>query len=178
MISESKIVPVARILKTHGIQGELNCETDIDYECFAALPCLFVLMDGLYVPFYVASLRRRGTAGVLLRFEGVGDSTRAAAFTGKVLYAEADKVPSDDDNDGGDGFYVEDLIGCNVIADGVDIGVIEDYDDTTSNMLLMVRMPDKRIVHIPAADEFFEEIDLETRSVRLTLPEGLVDLND
>ncbi len=172
MIDRTLLEPVASVVKPHGIHGEYNCSLFVDYEVFEALPCLFLELDGLYVPFFVKSLRPRGPQSMLLTLH----DAPATSIAGKDILAKKADLP-DEDLDGQDGFYITDLIGFNVEADGAAVGVLEDFDDSTANLLMLVRTPAGEIVRIPAADEFFVAVDPDARSISLELPEGLLELN-
>lgn len=176
MKKQEELTPVATVLKTHGVRGEVNCETDIDSEDFASLRCLFVQLDGLMVPFFIRSARPRGPYGVLVTFEGIDSDSRASVFTGHTLYAEKDMIEDEDDTEDG-GFYLNDMIGWEVFADGERLGLLEDVDDSTVNVLMLVRGDKGELIHIPAADEFFTAVEPDRRTIRLDLPEGLVNLN-
>ena len=171
MIAKSMLEPVATVVKTHGIHGELNCTLFVDYDILEQLPCLFVELDGLWVPFKVKSLRRRGPESVLLTFYD--------SLVGHDIMARCSDLPDDDRGDDvEDGFYLSDIIGFEVETDGKPIGVLDDFDDSTANLLMFVSTPAGKIVRIPAADEFFVEVDTDSKIIRLDLPEGLLELNN
>lgn len=178
MIAAGNLVAVASVLKTHGIHGELNCELDINFYEFSQLACVFVELDGLYVPFFTSSLRQRGQFGILVSFCDLTDSAKAAALVGKELMAKKEDLPEyDDEDEEADGFYLADLVGYSISADGTGIGVLEGIDDSTANLLMLVRTPAGDILHIPAADEFFTDVDSKIQTIELSLPQGLLDIN-
>ena len=57
-------------------------------------------------------------------------------------------------------------------ADGKEIGTIATIDDTTANVLF--ELEDGKL--IPVAEEFIKTIDSDKREIRVTLPEGLLEL--
>ena len=70
------------------------------------------------------------------------------------------------------------LLGYKAFADdGKPIGTVEDIDDSTENVLLIISRDDGDTIYVPAADEFITAVDDDARTVTLSLPEGLVDLN-
>lgn len=77
----------------------------------------------------------------------------------------------DDENDE---FYLEDLIGFRVRI-GTLKGKITDYYDSEANPLFEVEIGGKRIL-VPAVEEFIAGIDFEGRTVKMVLPEGLIEL--
>lgn len=174
MILRREIEPVGRIIKTHGIKGELNAEWLADVEP-AELRCLIFDIDGIFVPFFLSSSRPRGTESYLLTFDGIDDERKAASLTGHDIYALRDELP---EQQARDGFYADDLIGFATIANGKPLGTIEAYDDSTANVLFIVRRADGRQTYIPAAAEFIDSIDGEARTIAMTLPQEILTIND
>ena len=168
--------PVARISKSFGREGELIATLYASFpDTFdpAADP-LFATVDGLVVPLYCDRFERRGRSSALLRFADLDTERRAAMLLGLELSAEQQGETADSDE-----FYMEDLIGFRVTAAGRK-GEIVDYYDSEANPLFEIELTDadgaRRRALVPAAEEFFARIDFERQTVKLVLPEGLLDL--
>ena len=131
---------------------------------------MFVRIDSLDVPLWCERFERRGAAGALAEFADWDTARRASELVGLELFVEADEERSDDE------FYMEDLIGFAADVDGRQ-GEVTDYYDSEANPLLGVTI-DGREYLVPAVGEFIAEIDFEGRRLRMTLPEGLLSLND
>ncbi|MDE6048682.1 MAG: ribosome maturation factor RimM [Paramuribaculum sp.] len=172
MIKPSEITEIGTFLKPHGIKGEIAAEIDLDAEEVTALSCIICEIDGIFVPFFIDSVRSKGRDTVLLTIDGVTDEKQAAAFTGKNIYAKADEVASDDDEDG---LYVTDMEGFTILtAEGDEVGIIDRIDDTTANILFIVSTPSGDTVYIPAAEEFIQALDPDKKTIVMDLPEGLI----
>lgn len=132
---------------------------------------LFVRIDSLDVPLWCERFERRGAAA---RWRSSPTGIRRGEppnWWGANLFVEADEERSDDE------FYMEDLIGFAADVDGRQ-GEVTDYYDSEANPLLGVTI-DGREYLVPApSGEFIAEIDFEGRRLRMTLPEGLLSLND
>ena len=66
MIAADNLIEIGRFGKPHGIKGELSAiipDFDIDPE---TLPCIFVELDGLMVPFFIIAVRTKGSESFLL----------------------------------------------------------------------------------------------------------------
>ena len=76
-------------------------------------------------------------------------------------------------------FYASDLIGFKVndMTHGV-IGEISDINDSTQNILFIVKTPDGKELMIPVADEFILSIDPENETVNTDIPSEILTLND
>lgn len=178
MITEQQLMPIGKFLKTHALKGELNMYIDIDSDFISEGYPLVVRLDGIFVPFYVATARPKATFTMLVRLDGVSSEEEARKFVNHEVYAlrsdlaeflgcDEEELEEDTGN----------LLGYKAFADdGTPIGTVEDIDDSTENVLLIISR-DGDTIYVPAADEFITAVDDDARTVTLSLPEGLVDLN-
>lgn len=175
MIKRSEILEIGRLLKPHGVKGEITVELfgDID---MLALKCVIVDIDGIFVPFFVQSVRPKTTDTCLVKFDNLDSDTEVSMLSLKPLYALKEEVEIDDgDND--DGFYAGDLIGFTAVnPNGETIGTIADINDDTENTLFIIETGSGESLLVPVAAEFISDIDSENNIVKLDLPEGLSDL--
>lgn len=166
------MLKVARINKLFGTDGGLVLTLYTDFpDDFDTSTPLFVKVDALDVPLYIERIEYRGQTGAVVRFDDIDSPRRAEEFLGKELY-----IAQDDEGTTDEEFYMEDLIGFTVEAQGLH-GEISDYYDSEANPLLGIMFEgydEERLV--PAAEEFFLHIDFEYRHVRMQLPEGLLEL--
>lgn len=172
MIRENEITSVGSFLKPHGIKGEIAAELDIDCEDVDNLTCIICEMEGIYVPFFINNARSKGRDTVLLTVDGVKDEKEAAMFTGKTIYALSSEVEQEGI---GEGIYVTDLAGFTVIEEGTGtVGIIDYVDDSTANILFVVKDKDGETVYIPAAEEFITGLDPDDKTITMRLPDGLL----
>ena len=162
------LLSVARVSKLFGVEGGvlLNLYTTFPDD-FSTEEPLFVKIDSLAVPLFCDRFERRGKTHALATFADIDSARRAEEFIGRELYLEHE----DDENDE---FYLEDLIGFRVRI-GTLKGEITDYYDSEANPLFEVEIGGKRIL-VPAVEEFIAGIDFEGRTVKMVLPEGLIEL--
>ena len=176
MILSNELTAIGILIKPHGIKGEITMRIDCDIDV-ESLQCIVLNMDGIYVPFFINSLRPRSSESVLITVSGIDTETKAQELCGKdvfALKADLQHLFTEDDSDG---FYLSDLVGFSLKTDDNHIlGVIEDYDDSTENWLLIVKNAQSTI-YIPIVEEFIVDIDYNQRILTMNLPEGLVDLN-
>ena len=129
---------------------------------------LFVEIGSLAVPLYMDSFERRGVSGANVRFADFDNTRRAEELIGKELYMELEEERDDDE------FYMEDLIGFKVQA-GKLRGEIVDFYDSEHNPLFGVDFGEGERL-IPAAEEFIAAIDFDKQTIKMILPEGLLEL--
>jgi 16S rRNA processing protein RimM len=115
--------------------------------------------------------------GVVLHFAGVDSITAAEELKGFVVaIPRANRVRLDEGE-----AYIADLVGCTLIdVDGASqaaVGVIDDVDRTSGPVALLVVHRDGKEILVPFAKSYLRRIDLESKRVEMSLPDGLVDLN-
>lgn len=175
MIERSQLAEIGAFNKPHGIKGEISAVFDpVLLDHVASFGHVFVELDGLMVPFTVLSARPKGSETLLLTLKGVGDEKMAARLASRPIYIEKALLPDDGEDD--EGFYLDDLIGFNLDDDGTPVGKIVGYDDSTANVLFLVERPGGDVCMIPASSDLIEDVDVESGTISMSLPEGLVNL--
>jgi 16S rRNA processing protein RimM len=125
----------------------------------------------------------RNAGRIVLHFVGVETIEQAEQLAGKeVLVPLTERLPLDDG-----AAYVSDLIGSTVYDRGVALGVVESVQFPTSPdgtrrleeaaPLLAILSPEGDEILVPFASAFLLELDLPAKSIRMALPEGLVEIN-
>ena len=172
MIFESDLRPIGKLLKPHGICGEITAllMDDIDLR---QLSCIILQLDGIFVPFFLRAVRPKSSETDLVLIDGVNDEAQAARLCPNEFFALADELPETGDSDG---VYTADMIGFAVEANGTALGKIVEIDDTTANYLFIIEKNNGERCLIPVADEFITGLDADTRRLSLDLPQGLLDL--
>jgi 16S rRNA processing protein RimM len=169
-------ITLARVVKTQGRRGE------VAGEIYSDVPGRFAVgMKLLALPREPNKIRRELEVqdfwphkGLLVfKFAGVDSISEAEMLLGFEL-----QVPQSQRSELQAGWnYVSDLVGCSVLDRGRDIGRIEDVEFGAGEApLLMVRDVARR-VEIPFAEAYLDSVDLERRQVRMSLPEGLLEVN-
>jgi len=109
----------------------------------------------------------------VVHFAGVDDRNAAEALRGQTLTIDVDptELPEDPEE-----FYDHQLVGLKVaLEDGSLIGVIGEVIHLPSQDLLSVKRKGDTEVLIPFVMEFVPEIDLDTKTVTIKPPPGLLN---
>ena len=175
MISNFEFVTLARVVKTQGRNGEVAAEVHTDVpERFRPEMKVFGLG---------ASDKRRGLEieaiwphkGLLVfKFRGINSISQAEELVGCEL-----QIPRSERATLERGWtYVSDLIGCSLLDHGRDIGCIDDVQFGAGEApLLVVADQTGRKFEVPFAEAYLETVDVGRRQVRMSLPEGMFDIN-
>ncbi len=171
-MSYASFVEVGFIQRTHGIKGELqvawNDTLNLTQE---NIESVFVEIDGIPIPFFINSLRQKTEESSIVKFDDVDDIQSADELVGYKLMLPSDLIPEDDD------IELKDLVGYTVTStSGQTIGLIENYEEFNLNSIYYIKTPEGKEVIIPATDDLIVEFDVDTKTVLMEIPEGLLDL--
>lgn len=172
MIKKSEVVKIGFFTKPHGVSGELRLE--FEGGVFNPIPSDYIIcdMEGILVPFFIESYRLGGGNTGYVKFERVDNLAYANRFMGVSVYLPNTHVEEEVEYN-----PYDDIIGF-AISDKTqgDIGVIHDVDETTSNVLFVVKHGNREIL-IPVHENLILSIDQENEIIYVDLPEGLIDLD-
>ncbi len=171
-------VTLARILRPRGLRGEVTAEILTDFP--ERLPSLreVWLADGRNAPRRIKVQRcwlsssRGGQA--IFHFAGVENVDAAEHLRGcevQVPLEQRAKLEAGS-------YYVDALVGCEVWEAGAAaaMGAVRAVEFPGGVALLAVETSEGEVL-VPLAAEFCVRIDVKTKRIDVTLPEGLRDLN-
>ncbi len=165
---------VARISKLYGASGEAVITLLPSFpEDFSLSEPIFIKVDSLSVPLYFDSFERRGRSSAVVKFADLDSERRIMEFMGSFLL-----LPEVGDEEIDDEFFMEDLEGFAVELLGGEepiSGVLSSYIHSEANPLFELEIGGREVL-VPAVEEFIHSIDFDSRIIRFTLPEGLLDL--
>ena len=166
MTPTANLQKVAKVLKSNGTDGELLISFfAMDPEDLEISEPVFILFDGLPVPFFVQSLRRRGQNKALVHLNGIYDLKDCEEVCGKDIY-----LPADAEAAYGEGDFSF-LVGWELRDAGKSLGRIADFVDIPGNPCL--ELEDGRLV--PLHEDFITAVDEDAAVVEMELPSGLLD---
>ena len=180
--SEPRFLAVGRILRPHGLRGEVRVEIHTDY------PERFALYDRVYLAAAevdsrpsallsaAPSMTRYALEGhrfhgglVLLKLAGIDDRTQAEALRDLWVWIAPDQAAPLDEGE----VYLHDMLDLQVVTDeGEELGHIQQIIDTGANPVYVVRGLRGEIL-LPDTDEVILDVDLEAQRVTVHLIEGL-----
>ncbi len=167
-----ELVTIGRVVKAHGIRGEVAVDVQSD------VPGRFAAGTAVQLagrPNTITSSRPH-QGRLLVLFEGVTDRTGAELLRGQLITAP--RVPLDDSEH----FFAHELVGLAVEAeDGRDLGTVSaliELPPAAGYDLLEVRRDDGSTWLLPDVDDHVEVAQDPDGTLRLIVidpPEGLID---
>lgn len=167
------LVAIGTLARPHGVHGEIR----VHY--YAESPLLLsgeiYLQAGTLPPRKVEIQTMRLHQGVpLVRFVDVPDRTAAEHLRGQIVLVPYERLPELEEDE----TYLTDLLGLPVYLDatGKQIGILDHVLFQGEQETWCILTPEGKEILLPAVPEFVAEIDLEAESIRITPPEGLLEI--
>ena len=174
MGTDTFLFALGRIVKPHGIRGEVQVYSYSDVDYFLDYKDIFV--QGKYgdkVPQRVIKARIKKGQSVVLTLEGVVDRTQAGFFVGKEIFLDKAKLLPLAEGE----YYWHEIEGLSVVsAEGEELGILSDVLTTGAHDVYVVK-GDKGEILVPAVEQMVKKIDLKKGVMKVDLPPGLVEAN-
>ena len=167
---------VGRILKAHGIRGEVavDVRTD-DPQRRYAVGARLDTDPPERGPLTITRIRWQ-SGRPLIAFEGVADRTVAEQLAGTLLVADSSTAPATDDPDE---FWDHDLVGLRVeTGTGEPLGTVTEVLHLPGGDTLAVTRPDESELLIPFVTAIVPTVDVRGGRVVVDPPPGLLDLSE
>ena len=176
MAGYDNLQQVAQVLKSNGTDGELVMGfREIAPEDINLKEPVFIVFDGLPVPFYIESFTKRGNTKALVRLTGIGSMEDVEEITGKAVYIEEDQLPEMSLED--DGYAA--LVGWMLLTPAedeealIEVGEITDFLDIPKNPCIGVETENGAVM-IPLHEDFILSVDPEYQEIIMQIPAGLL----
>jgi 16S rRNA processing protein RimM len=163
-------VAIGRLWRTRGNRGELLGELDSsDPDRERKLREVALEVDGRRQVMRVEETWRHDGRPVF-KFEGIDSISDAEKWEGAEMLVPASEVEPPEEG----AFSYADLVGCKVVGGAV-IGVVTEVEAYGGAPLLKLEVADGREILIPFARSICKVIDVASKTIRVELPEGLLE---
>jgi len=166
---EPRFIAIGRIVRPHGLRGELSIKVLTDFpERFDTIEVVY-LGDSQRANIWQVVATRWNKNRILLTLQGCEDRTTAEGLRGllvQIPIEEAMSLPEDE-------YYPHELIGLDVVTvDGEELGRISDIIFTNANEVYVVVGPRGQVL-LPAIADVIDHVDLDAGQISVRLMEGL-----
>jgi len=173
MRDSEELIPVGKIIATHGIKGQLKIHSySGNFESLsAARSVVLKSSDGTLREIDLKSFNAN-SGKFIIGLKGLDDINVVKPLVGNELCLKRCNLPDLSEDE----YYWSDLIGLQVVTDeGILLGTIADIFETGSSDIYVVRNG-KREFLIPAIGDVVKQVDLDSGKIVITPLEGLLDL--
>jgi 16S rRNA processing protein RimM len=170
---EPRYLAVGRVLRPHGLQGELRVEIITDYpERLRQHACFYLASPDSpeVVRRYPVEAMRQHKGALLLKLDGCDDRDAAEELRGMLVQVPLeDAVPLEEGE-----YYHFQLVGLRVeTEDGQWLGQLVEVLSTGANDVYIVRGPRGELL-LPAVDDVVRELDLASKRMVVRLMRGML----
>lgn len=155
-----------RISKTHGYSGVMVLISEYPFDDdLENLQEIFVMIDGLPVPFPVECLASWTETSARIKLEFIDSQEEAMKIVGCDVYADIKKYETEPGLNQWNGFTVHDTTHGK-------IGVIKQIENFKGNIVLQVTGDDDREILISLFPELVTAIDNQNKILHIAAPAG------
>jgi len=157
------LILLAQIGAPHGIKGEVRVKPFGEADMLDQYGKLET-SDGRKLK--IKRMRVQKTM-LVVKFEGINSRDEAEPLNGIELFVDRIKLPDPEDDE----FYVSDLIGMTVNADGKEIGIVKDVPNFgAGDMLEIEPAGGGATFYLPFTEKVVPEINFEKSVLRVVRP--------
>ena len=154
------MLQIAKILKSNGTDGGLLIGVrDIEVGQIDLQEPVFIVFDGLPVPFFIQDLQQRGTSKAIIHLNDITSLADAEEVVGRAVYIEGEWEEEEE----------LDFTGWTLLNRGVRVGTVTGMEPIPGNLCLYVGD-----ALVPLHEDLILSADAATRTLDLDLPEGLL----
>ena len=164
---------VGYIIKPHGLKGEVQILLDVDNPReYTALESVFVRQGQDLVPFFLESISINQDKAIV-KFEDIDDVDQAKSIKSQELFMPLATLPELPD----DKFYFHELEGF-LVEDEVTgvLGEVTNLIEAGNQKLLAVAHPSGKEILLPFNDELITSFKKRSKLIKMSVPEGLIDI--
>jgi len=173
---ENNYLRIAKIKSAHSLDGKLKIYVISDIaERFEKGNSVYLKLKEEYKKYVISSFNPVKKRTALLKLEGVSDRNNAEILEGVEIFidkAVAESIRSELDEDS---FFYQDIIGCKVLYQGRDFGIVTDIFEGGSGDLLVIEDKNKKTVLVPFVDQMVDTGKIAEGMIEITPVEGLLD---
>ena len=181
MAGSDNLQQIAQVLKSNGTDGELVLGfREIAPEDINLNEPVFIVFDGLPVPFYIESFSKRGNTKALVRLTDICSMEDVEEIAGKAVYVEEESLPEMSLEEDGYaaliGWLLLALVGEDIDEEDMEveeIGEITDFVDIPNNPCIEVETKNGAVM-IPLHEDLILSVDPENLEIIMQIPAGLL----
>lgn len=171
-MTKDKCFYVGRIVKTHGIKGEVTLRIDNeDFDEIEELDYFLLDVNDAMIPFFVENIGFHSNKAFVL-FQDMKTLEAASQLVGRAAYLPLELLPERSGND----FYSHEVVGFLVVDEvNGELGRVEEIIEYPTQSLIQV-MKDGKEILIPIHDDIIKDVDREGCKIFIKAPIGLIDM--
>jgi len=168
-----ELIPVGKIIGTHGIKGQMKLHSfSGNADSLSAVRSVTLKSPGGALQEFAIDCFKANAGKFIIGLKGFDDINQVQQFLGSELCLKRGQLPGLEENE----YYWSDLIGLQVFTDdGILLGSVADIFETGSSDIYVVRGEEREYL-IPAIADVIKSVDPAGGRIVITPLDGLLDL--
>ena len=163
------LVTIGRVLKSHGVQGELLVQVaNMYHRSLESCRALFLDIDGNKVPFMLESWQPVDE-NYIVKLKHIDDRSESVRMHGSAVMINRSELV-----DVGEAPVLPDLSGFVIEHDQGAALIIQRLEELPQQTMMVCKAEDDLEVMIPLVEQWIVNIDEDRQVIHMELPEGLV----
>lgn len=159
-------VYIGKIVKTHGIKGELRIKSDFEKKELVFKPGFLLYIGKGYVPEEIVTYRKHKDFD-MVTFKGYDNINQVLNYVKMNVYAKREDLDLQKED-----YLLQDLVGLNVLENGEVLGKVSDIVYNGSSILLYIDAVQN--FYIPYQNHFVKRVDLQEHVIEVENAKGLI----
>ncbi len=171
-MTKDKCFYVGKIVKTHGLKGEVTLRIDNEqFDDIEELNYFLLDVNEQLIPYFIEDIAYHSNKAFVL-FQDLKTLEAANQFVGKSAYLPLDLLPEKEGNE----FYSHEVVGYLVVDEEKgEIGNVNEIIEYPTQSIIQIIKDGKEIL-IPIHDDILKDVNREEKKIYIKAPNGLIDM--
>ena len=171
-MTKDKCFYVGKIVKTHGLKGEVTLRIDNEqFDDIEELNYFLLDINDKLIPFFIEDITYHSNKAFVL-FQDLMTLEAASQLVGTTTYLPLELLPEKTGND----FYSHEVIDYLVVdAEKGELGKVNDIIEYPTQSLIQIIKDEKEIL-IPIHDDIIKDVNREEKKIYIKAPNGLIEM--
>ena len=172
MNSIEDLIPIGKVLKAHGLKGELKISLfDVSSKILLEGINLWFYEDNCYQNYKLEKLRG-SSKNIIVKLSEINDRNNVVAFLNKKIFLSKNDYPEPDENN----YHLSDLINLEIFDENNNsYGFVCDAIKLPGNNVLIFKYENKEIM-VPIVDYFIELFDFKKKVIKVKNINSLLEI--
>lgn len=171
-MTKDKCFYVGKIVKTHGLKGEVTLRIDNEqFDDIEELNYFLLDVNEQLIPYFIEDIAYHSNKAFVL-FQDLNTLEAANQFVGKSAYLPLELLPEKVGND----FYSHEVVGYLVVDEEKgELGNVNEIIEYPTQSIIQIIKEGKEIL-IPIHDDIIKDVNRDEKKIYIKAPSGLIDM--
>ena len=171
-MTKEKCFYVGKIVKTHGLKGEVTLRIDNEqFDDIEELNYFLLDINERLIPYFIENISYHSNKSFIL-FQDMKTLEAASQLVGTAVYLPLELLPEKDGND----FYSHEVVDFLVVDEEKgELGKVKEIIEYPTQSLIQIIIKEKEVL-IPIHDDIIKDVDREGKNIFIKAPAGLIDM--